>query len=114
MLREPCPEHGRYDEHRFLSPGGDPESSIAYLDCPGGRSLTDAVLAERGWVRVWDECGCTVARMVDNVTPTGEQPADPDCPACAGTGRTLRDGAWRGPNPNAISFPASWLGGGVR
>lgn len=40
-LREAC-EHGRYDEHRFLSPGGDPESSIAYQDCDGGRVLSDA------------------------------------------------------------------------
>lgn len=50
-LRSAC-DHGQYDAHTFLSPGGDPESSIAYQQCPGGRPVTDAELASLGWVRL--------------------------------------------------------------
>ena len=50
-LRVPC-EHGRYEEHRFLSPGGDPESSIAYRDCPGGTPAEfDRIAREQGYVK---------------------------------------------------------------
>lgn len=48
-LRVPC-VHSQYDAHTFLSPGGDPESSIAYQQCPGGRPVTDAELAQLGLV----------------------------------------------------------------
>lgn len=42
-LRREC-EHGQFDPHRFLQPGGHPESSIAYADCAGGEFLADDTL----------------------------------------------------------------------
>lgn len=39
-LRRPC-QHDRYEAHYFLRPGGHPESSIAYGDCPGGGFLPE-------------------------------------------------------------------------
>lgn len=42
-LRREC-EHGQFDPHRFLQPGGHPESSIAYADCAGGEFLAEDTL----------------------------------------------------------------------
>lgn len=50
-MKTPC-EHGHYDEHEYLTPGGHPESSVAYRDCPGGVRLDVDVEALRGAVNV--------------------------------------------------------------
>lgn len=114
LLREPC-DHGRYEEHPTVAQSGAGGTYITHVPlaspCPGGRTLTDA---EALSLLLTDVCDCTVARMVDGVIPTGEQPADPDCPSCGGSGRIPRDRVEERINHNGeptLVIPMSMLEG---
>jgi hypothetical protein len=90
-LREPCP-HGRWEKH----PDG---SNLGWWYCPGGRILTDA---EALRTLLYDEC----EKCKDGWVRPASELDDPlyveRCPACAGSGRTPKDGVYVHDDPESV------------